>query len=110
MNSVGMEGDVRTMLHEAGHAFHDFELYNLPYVWQRNIGMEIAEVASMSMELLSFPYLGQELGGFFDDERVKTYKRTQLEQIILFWPYMAIVDGFQHWAYTNANLPEKNSC
>jgi len=101
MNSVGMEGDVRTMLHEAGHAFHDFELYNLPYVWQRNIGMEIAEVASMSMELLSFPYLSQELGGFFDDERVKTYKRTQLEQIILFWPYMAIVDAFQHWAYTN---------
>ncbi len=101
MNSVGMEGDVRTMLHEAGHAFHDFELYNLPYVWQRNIGMEIAEVASMSMELLSFPYLSQELGGFFDDERVKTYKRTQMEQIILFWPYMAIVDGFQHWAYTH---------
>ena len=101
MNSVGVEGDVRTMLHEAGHAFHDFEMIALPYVWQRNIGMEIAEVASMSMELLSFPYLTQTLGGYFDDEAVKHYKQTQLEQILLFWPYMAVVDGFQHWVYTN---------
>ena len=101
MNAVGLDGDVRTVLHEAGHAFHDFEMYTLPYIWQRAIGMEIAEVASMSMELLSFPYLTQELGGYFDDESVKEYKQKQLEQILLFWPYMAVVDGFQHWAYTN---------
>lgn len=101
MNAVGMQNDVRTILHEAGHAFHDFEMYTLPYIWQRNIGMEIAEVASMSMELLSFPYLSDKSGGFFNAAAERDYKQNQLEQILLFWPYMAVVDGFQHWAYTH---------
>ncbi len=101
MNAVGMQNDVRTILHEAGHAFHDFEMVTLPYIWQRNIGMEIAEVASMSMELLSFPYLSDKSGGFFNAAAERSYKQNQLEQILLFWPYMAVVDGFQHWVYTN---------
>lgn len=111
MNAVGMKNDVRTILHESGHAFHDFEMYPLRYIWQHSIGMEIAEVASMSMELLSFPYLTQEFGGYFDDETVKAYKQNQLEHILLFWPYMAVVDGFQHWVYTSGDAAaDPNNC
>src|SRR5262249_9179134 len=57
MNSVGIQGDVQTLLHEMGHAFHVFETAQLPYHQQLAYTMEIAEVASMSMELLASPYL-----------------------------------------------------
>ena len=57
MNAVGTAGNVETLLHEGGHAFHVFEFTDLPYVQQMTIPHEFAEVASMSMELLSAPYL-----------------------------------------------------
>ncbi|MEM7336325.1 MAG: M3 family metallopeptidase [Chloroflexota bacterium] len=66
MNAVGSAGDVRTMLHEAGHAFHAFESNHLPYPDQRHSGHEFSEVASMAMELLASPYLTSEFGGFYD--------------------------------------------
>ena len=65
MNAVGVRDDVRTMLHESGHAFHVFETNHLPYIHQLQVTMEFAEVASMSMELLAAPYLSQEFGGFY---------------------------------------------
>jgi oligoendopeptidase F len=101
MNSVGSGEDVRTMLHEAGHAFHNFERNNLPYQPQKASPMEFSEVASMAMELLAIPYLPQERGGFFSTEELTRWQNGLLEKIILFWPYMAIVDAFQHWAYTH---------
>src|SRR6185437_9272665 len=52
MNAVGVAGDVDTLLHESGHAFHVFEAHDIPLYWQRHPGSEMAEVASMSMELL----------------------------------------------------------
>src|SRR5690606_22446605 len=65
MNASGTGGDVRTLLHEAGHAFHGFATSeHLPYLQQRRYGSEMAEVASMSMELLSSPYLHKRDGGF----------------------------------------------
>jgi hypothetical protein len=63
--------------------------------------MEFSEVASMAMELLAIPYLPQEQGGFFSAEELIRWQNGLLEKIILFWPYMAIVDAFQHWAYTH---------
>jgi oligoendopeptidase F len=57
MNGVGSHDDVQTMLHEAGHAFHAFESFALPYIWQTDVPMEFCEVASMGMELLAAPYL-----------------------------------------------------
>ena len=51
MNAVGVGGDVQTLLHEAGHAFHGFEADALPFVWQRHTGQEMAEMAAMAMEL-----------------------------------------------------------
>jgi oligoendopeptidase F len=99
MNAVGIHDDVQTMLHEAGHAFHVFESASLPYAQQLQIGMEFAEVASMAMELLAAPYLPIEQGGFYSQSDAARARVEHLEGIILFWPYMAVVDAFQHWAY-----------
>jgi oligoendopeptidase F len=104
MNAVGLHDDVNTVLHEAGHAFHDFHIFgarDLPYHQQWEIGMEIAEVASMSMELLAAPYLPASEGGFYTDQDAARARVEHLESILYFWPFMAVVDAFQHWAYTH---------
>lgn len=101
MNGVGTHDDVQTMLHEAGHAFHVFETADLPYVWQLEPPMEFAEVASMSMELLASPYLTADHGGFYTESEAARARIEHLEDIVLFLPYMAVVDAFQHWVYTN---------
>ena len=56
MNAAGQHRDVETMVHEAGHAFHAMYCKDEPYVWYRSAPLEYAEVASMSMELLTMPY------------------------------------------------------
>jgi oligoendopeptidase F len=101
MNAVGTHSDVQTMIHEGGHAFHVFESADLPYSSQREVGMEFAEVASMAMELLASPFLTVNDGGFYTKEDSARARIEHLEKIIMFWPYMAVVDAFQHWAYTN---------
>jgi oligoendopeptidase F len=100
MNAVGIDGDVRTMLHESGHAFHSFEAARLPLMFQRHPGSEMAEVASMSMELLAAPFIGRESGGYYDDEEARRSRIELLEGIVLFFPHCASVDAFQQWAYT----------
>ena len=99
-NAVGMHGDVQTLLHEGGHAFHLFESRHLPYLQQLEVPMEFAEVASMAMELLAAPYLDSP-GGFYSPGDSKRARLEHLEGQIAFWPYMAVVDAFQHWAYLN---------
>ncbi len=109
MNGVGTHDDVQTMLHESGHAFHVFEASELPYVWQLNAPMEFCEVASMSMELLSAPYLTKAFGAFYTVEEAARAQIEHLEGIILFLPYMAVVDAFQHWVYTHPEEAEAAS-
>ena len=104
MNAVGLDDDVQTLLHEGGHAFHVFETANLPYIQQRQVGIEFAEVASMSMELLAAPYLDKEAGGFYSPADAARARIESLEYDIRFWPYMAVVDAFQHWVYENHAL------
>jgi oligoendopeptidase F len=101
MNAVGVHDDVQTLLHEAGHGFHVFETNGLVYYQQRNVGLEFAEVASMSMELLAAPYLTNGADSFYTPAEAARARIAHLEEIILFWPYMAVVDAFQHWVYTN---------
>jgi len=101
MNAVGLHDDVQTLLHEGGHAFHVFESARLPYLHQMQVGLEFAEVASMGMELLAAPYLAAQHGGFYSDANAARARVEHLEQAILFWPYMAVVDAFQHWVYEN---------
>jgi oligoendopeptidase F len=99
MNAVGIHDDVQTLLHEAGHSFHTFEKSHLPYYQQRQVGMEFSEVASMAMELLASPYLVKNQGGFYEQADAARAVIEHLEWGIRFWPYMAVVDAFQHWAY-----------
>ncbi len=100
-NAVGLHVDVSTLLHEAGHAFHVFETAHLPYQQQLSVGNEFAEVASMAMELLASPYLASSEGGFYSAQDAARAQVEHLEEAVLFWPYMAVVDAFQHWAYTH---------
>lgn len=104
MNGNGTHDDLQTMLHEAGHAFHAFESFNLPYIWQTDAPMEFCEVASMSMELLAAPYLTKAYNGFYTTQEAARARIEHLEGILKFLPYMAVVDGFQHWVYTNPEV------
>jgi len=101
MNAVGVHDDIQTLLHEGGHAFHVFESNHLPYFQQQQVGSEFSEVASMGMELLAGPYLGREHGGFYEPREAARARIQHLEQNLLFWPYMSVVDSFQHWVYTH---------
>ncbi len=101
MNAVGLHGDVMTLIHESGHASHNFETRRLPWFQQRHAGLEFAEVASMGMEHLAPPYFAKSAGGFYSDEDAKRALTENLEKDVQFWPYMAVVDGFQQWVYEN---------
>lgn len=100
-NAVGLDDDVRTLLHEGGHAFHFFEMIHLPFFQQLNMPLEFAEVASTSMEYLAYPYLTEDKGGFYSFQDAARACQAHLEMSLLFWPYMAVVDAFQHWVYEN---------
>jgi oligoendopeptidase F len=102
MNAVGVNDDVMTLLHEGGHAFHFMESQRQPLVWNHHAQMEFCEVASMSMELLSAPYLARDKGGFYTEAEARRAYADQLRKIVLFLPYMAVVDRFQHWVYAEA--------
>lgn len=104
MNAVGLHDDVQTLLHEGGHSFHVFETAHLPYAPQLQIPTEFAEVASMSMELLAAPYLSRKDGGFYTESDAARARVEHLEGNLLFWPYMAVVDSFQHWVYTHPEV------
>jgi len=99
MNAVGRSTDLRVLFHESGHAFHVFERINLRYHHQWRPGMEFAEVASTAMELLAEPYLAEDRGGFMTAEDAARTRLLNLEEKLLFWPYMAVVVAFQHWVY-----------
>ncbi len=98
-NSVGVHDDVQTLLHEGGHAFHIFEASRLPFYQYFQFPYEFSEVASMAMELLASPYLSADHGGFYTPAEAARARAENLERSLLFWSYMAVVDGFQHWAY-----------
>lgn len=101
MNSVGLHDDIQTLLHEGGHAFHAFEVSKLPDYRTGQAPIEFCEVASMSMELLAAPYLTKDQGGFYSAADAARARVEHLEGMLLFWPYMAVVDSFQHWVYTH---------
>lgn len=96
MNAAGQMDDVTTMVHEGGHAVHSFLAHPLELSAFKEYPMEIAEVASMSMELLTM----DKWNVFFDDaEELKRAKEHQLERVITIFPWIATIDKFQHWVY-----------
>ncbi|HWB27090.1 MAG TPA: M3 family oligoendopeptidase [Chitinophagaceae bacterium] len=98
MNAAGQMGDVTTMVHEGGHAVHSFLAHHLELSAFKEYPMEIAEVASMAMELFSMDHWQ----AFFDNEGdLKRAKEHQLERVITIFPWIATIDKFQHWIYEN---------
>ena len=98
MNAAGQMHDVTTMVHEGGHAVHSFLAHPLALSAFKEYPMEIAEVASMAMELFSMDYWRV----FFDNEDDLTRaKEHQLERTISIFPWIATIDKFQHWVYEN---------
>jgi oligoendopeptidase F len=95
MNAVGLDGDLRTILHEAGHAFHSLASRGFELAAYRDAPIEFCEVASMSMELLGAP----ELEEFYTPADAARSYRQLLEGIVTILPWIATVDAFQHWLY-----------
>jgi oligoendopeptidase F len=120
MNAIGLQRDVETILHEAGHAFHAQATREEDLYAYRSAPIEFCEVASMSMELFGNEFLEEfyppnEVGSSRRDDRTpqrgvptksddaNRARKTHLEGIIGFFPWMATVDAFQHWIYTHPN-------
>ncbi|MFN0083602.1 MAG: M3 family oligoendopeptidase [Ferruginibacter sp.] len=98
MNAAGQMHDVTTMVHEGGHAIHSFLAHPLVLNGFKEYPMEIAEVASMAMELFSMDHWET----FFDNaDDLARAKEHQLERVITIFPWIAIIDKFQHWVYEN---------
>lgn len=103
MNSVGSLRDLITMVHEGGHAVHSFLSKDLEITAFKNLPSEVAELASMSMELLSI----DQWGLFFEHEAdLKRAKKEHLEKIFVMLPWIATIDAFQHWIYENPDHTE----
>lgn len=97
MNAVGVDGDVRTMLHEGGHAFHALASRAEPLSAYRESPIEFCEVASMAMELLG----ARNLDLFYAEPDADRSYRQLLEGIVTILPWIATVDAFQHWVYAH---------
>ena len=109
MNAVGSLRDVVTMVHEGGHAIHSFLSKDLALVDFKDLPSEVAELASMSMELISMEYWDE----FFpNEEELKRAKKEQLQQVLETLPWVAQIDKFQHWIYENPNhaIEERYDC
>ncbi len=98
MNSVGTHRDMVTMVHEGGHAIHSFLCNHLSLTDFKSTPSEVAELASMGMELISMEHWSF----FFENEKdLKRAKKEQLEKILKTLPWIACIDKFQHWVYEN---------
>ena len=97
MNAVGMHRDVRTLIHEGGHAFHTMACRHDPLIHYRSAPTEFAEVASMGMEMLAYDHFDV----FYEGADLKRARRHQLEGIVSVLPWIATIDAFQHWMYTH---------
>ncbi len=104
MNAAGQLDDVTTMVHEGGHAVHSFLAHELELTGFKEYPTEIAEVASMAMELFSMNHWHV----FFDNmEELTRAKEQQLERVVTIFPWIATIDKFQHWVYENPSHTEE---
>ena len=105
MNATSTMRDMTTIMHEGGHAIHNFLTKDLELNDFKSPPMEVAELASMAMELIS---MDQWQIFFPNEEELKRAKREQLEDIIETLPWVATIDKFQHWIYENpSHTPEE---
>jgi oligoendopeptidase F len=97
MNAVGIDSDLRTLLHEGGHAFHALAARGEPLAAYREAPIEFCEVASMAMELLG----ARDTRVFYSPADADRSYRQLLEGTVLILPWIATVDAFQHWIYAH---------
>ena len=105
-NMNGTDDDITVLTHEAGHAFQAYESRNFQFKEYTEPTMETAEIHSMSMEFLTYPWMNL----FFENETDK-FKFSHLNGTVNFLPYGVMVDEFQHWVYENpsAKPSERNT-
>lgn len=109
MNAVGIPDDVTTLLHEAGHALHHrLAAQRHPLVWTRGTGMEAAELASMTMELLAAPHAARPTG-FYGPADAARAEYEHLEDVLSFFPHCATVELFQQWVYASPDGPDPDA-
>ncbi|RSK43255.1 M3 family oligoendopeptidase [Hymenobacter perfusus] len=104
MNATSSLRDVVTMLHEGGHAVHSFLTRRLPLSADKHPPSEVAELASMSMELISMDHWDV---FFTDADALRRAKKTHLESVLETFPWVATIDKFQHWVYENPQHTEQ---
>jgi oligoendopeptidase F len=97
MSAVGLNPDIFTLLHECGHAYHQFAFREEPLLAYRSSPNEFAEVAAMTMELLGAEYLEV----FYKPLDAARARRRHFEDTIEIFPEVGIIDAFQHWIYTH---------
>lgn len=102
-NFNGTSGDVDVITHECGHAFQGYVASTLPIKEHMNIGMETAEIHSMSMEFFTEPWMDL----FFSEEDKEKYLQMHVEEAAVFIPYGTMVDEFQHIIYENPELTKE---
>jgi oligoendopeptidase F len=98
MNAASTADDVVTMMHEGGHALHSFLCHSLPLNALKEYPMEMAELASMSMELMTMEYWDV---FYTNPNELQRAKIEELERVLTILPWIAIIDKFQHWVYTH---------
>lgn len=98
MNSANSMRDLTTIMHEGGHAVHTFISNDLPLNDFKHLPSEVAEVASMSMELISMDYWSEFLS---NSDELRRAKEDQLKDVLKTFPWVAAIDSFQHWIYTH---------
>ena len=109
MNAAGMVRDMTTLLHESGHMLHEAYMHSAdirPYAF-RNYPSEVAEVASMSMELMSLPYWSRYMSDSSDLDRAIA---KQFEDVLRTFPMVACIDQFQEWMYRNPDHSHDDRC
>jgi oligoendopeptidase F len=106
MNASGTHDDLQTLFHEAGHCFHAYEGFTHRYHLEAEPPIEFCEVASMGMEMLAQPHLES----FYPPHLAAIAQIQHLENCLLFLPYMAVVDGFQDWAYNHPDGRDPFAC
>ena len=98
-NFNGTSGDVDVITHECGHAFQGYLSGKDPIREHGDIGMETAEIHSMSMEFFTQGWMEMFFGG-----RAEDYIEMHLEDSAAFIPYGCMVDEFQHIVYENPDM------
>ncbi len=98
VNAANSLRDLVTMVHEGGHAVHSLLTREMEIVGFKDTPSEVAELASMSMELISMEHWDV---FFSNPDDLKRARRQQLEKVLNVFPWVATIDKFQHWVYTH---------